>query len=74
MQHDETFMSDRQRVTRSIDTALVLAQFRLASEQLFRRQMSADTPAVPLGSALPGLEVSEASWAAWEALLKESER
>ena len=66
-------MTNTPQVSRPIDTALVLAQFKRASEQLFRRRLPADTPALGVESAMPGLEVSESSWDAWVALLNKSE-
>ncbi|MCX2861145.1 hypothetical protein OOZ63_04745 [Paucibacter sp. PLA-PC-4] len=67
-------MTDTPQVSRTLNAAQVLAQFKQASEQLFRRRLPADMPALGVESAMPGLEVSESSWDAWEALLNKSER
>lgn len=52
----------------------MLAQFKHATQQLFRRKLPADAPVLGVVPALAGLEVTESSWDAWEAPLNESER
>lgn len=62
-------MSESQQVPRPIDIEQVLAQFRHATELLFRRRLPEGETALGVESAMPGVLVSESSWAEWEALL-----
>lgn len=56
------------QAARPLDAGQVLAQFKRASEQLFRRRLPAEAP------TLRGLEVSESTWAEWERLINSDPR
>lgn len=56
------------QAARPLDDGQLLAQFKRASEQLFRRRLSAEPP------TLQGLEVSESTWAEWERLINSDPR
>ncbi len=50
----------------TFDSRTVLAQFRRATQRLFHRRIEA-LPALGVESAMPGLEISDSTFAAWEA-------
>lgn len=68
MPNEKLTLISQPRAARPLDAGQMLAQFKRASEQLFRRRLPAEPP------TLQGLEVSESSWAQWERLINSDPR
>lgn len=68
MPNEKLTLIRQPRAARPLDAGQMLAQFKRASEQLFRRRLPAEPP------TLQGQEVSESTWAQWERLINSDPR